>query len=221
MREEPRGNTSCESAGGETSDSCAKRRNADSSEGARLDDDAGLIEVVEELAFETIDEPPFLAEPPVSWRIDGAEEPRWHEPQPDPCVRDAFVTFAAVLSRVALELSASAGDAGLLNALLGMKRMEGYSPAADCTEALVAGRIAILGPRGLVRTTQFTDEVLSWQRLLRGQSEDFAACGTSTLDEWAANLVACATGDVTRTQAIRRELRRYGIAAFGLVTEAA
>jgi hypothetical protein len=223
--EGPLGHASCQPAGGEASDSCAERCDGDLSEGARVDDHelAEIFEVVGELAFDAVDEAPFVAEPPVSWRIDDAEVNRWHEPEQEqePCIPDAFVTFAAVLSRVALELGASAGDAGLLEALLGMKRMEGYSPGADCTEALVAGRIAILAPRGLERTPQFTDEVLSWQRLLRGESEDFAACGTSTLDEWAANLVARATGDVTRTQAIRRELRRYGIAAFGLVTEAA
>ncbi|MGA3123458.1 MAG: hypothetical protein ABSF69_22030 [Polyangiaceae bacterium] len=214
--EEPLGHASCQPAGGEGSDSCAERHDA-----TDPDELAGIIEVVDELAFETVDEPPFVAEPPLSWRIDGAEVPRWHEREQEPCIHDAFVTFAAVLSRVALECGANAGDAELVKALLGIKRMEEYLPGADCTEALVAGRIAILAPPGLVRTPQFTDEVLSWQRLLRGESDDFAACGTSTLDEWAANLVARATGDVTRTQAIRRELRRYGIAAFGLVTEAA
>jgi hypothetical protein len=61
----------------------------------------------------------------------------------------------------------------------------------------------------------------AWQAILRGESEDFSACGATTLDEWSSMLVAVALGEPARADSLRRELRRRGVAAFGLIVEAA
>ena len=61
----------------------------------------------------------------------------------------------------------------------------------------------------------------AWRAIINGESEDFAACGAKPLDEWAAELVAGLLSAPARTQQLRRELRARGIAAFGLVLDAA
>jgi hypothetical protein len=73
---------------------------------------------------------------------------------------------------------------------------------------------------GVVRTERFTRQVLAWQDILRETSDDFSACGAATLDEWGAELVARTLGGSTRPDVIRRELRKRGVAAFGLVAAA-
>ena len=60
-------------------------------------------------------------------------------------------------------------------------------------------------------------QAAAWRGILRGESEDYEACGSTTLDEWAASLVARVVGGAPRADGIRRELRRRGVAAFGLV----
>jgi hypothetical protein len=57
----------------------------------------------------------------------------------------------------------------------------------------------------------------AWRGILRGESEDYDACGAATLDEWAADVVSRVVGGAGRSDGIRRELRRRGVAAFGLV----
>ena len=64
-------------------------------------------------------------------------------------------------------------------------------------------------------------QALAWQGILRGESEDFAACGGGMLDEWTASLVAQRLGNAQRADGLKRELRRRGVAAFGLVDQAA
>jgi hypothetical protein len=57
----------------------------------------------------------------------------------------------------------------------------------------------------------------AWRAILLAESNDFAACGPQTLDEWAADLVAQALAAPAKTEIVRRELRSRGVAAFGLV----
>lgn len=54
-----------------------------------------------------------------------------------------------------------------------------------------------------------------WRQLLSGSSDDYAACGSRTLDEWAAQLLCELTGE--RTPELRQALRRRGVAAFGML----
>jgi hypothetical protein len=54
--------------------------------------------------------------------------------------------------------------------------------------------------------------------VVRGKTTDLGACGAATLDTWAADLI-CALAGAPRSRAgdYRRELRRRGVAAFGLI----
>ena len=61
----------------------------------------------------------------------------------------------------------------------------------------------------------------AWRAIINGESEDFAACGAKPLDEWASELVARLVSAPGRAAQLRRELRARGIAAFGLVLDAA
>jgi hypothetical protein len=72
-------------------------------------------------------------------------------------------------------------------------------------------------------TAALADDVTAkaWRAILLGESDDFAACGSKTLDEWAADLIAQALAAPAKTDLVRRELRSRGVAAFGLVSDTA
>ena len=75
-----------------------------------------------------------------------------------------------------------------------------------------------------MRSSPFTAKVVAWQGILRGESEDFSlpdGGALEPLDEWAADVLARVLGSPARADAVRRDVRRRGIAAFGLVSEAA
>ena len=104
--------------------------------------------------------------------------------------------------------------------------LESVARASGAGEAAVASLRIVLGQ---ARVTEGTgDELLvlreqaaAWQGILRGDSEDFAACGVASLDEWSSIAVARCLGEMARADGLRRELRRRGVAAFGLIIEAA
>ena len=131
----------------------------------------------------------------------------------------------AVLVRLLQEVAASAGASGeagtLLLGLLGETRLDGAALTAAPLESLIAGGHVDPTPSGNRRSEALTRTVLAWRSILRGESEDFAACGSLPLDEWAADLVARALGNPAQKAALRRELRGRGLAAFGLVAQAA
>jgi hypothetical protein len=156
------------------------------------DDD---IEIVETLAFDdAVDESP---EPP-------------GVPLPEPLVAaesvspaaldDPFAMLVAVLEDVARAAGADDATTATLLCLLGRTRLDASAP--DTQHTLRA-------------------QALAWQGILRGESEDFAACGAGMLDEWCASLIAGVVGQNARADGLKRELRRRGVAAFGLVEQAA
>jgi len=113
----------------------------------------------------------------------------------DEGVDDAYSIFVAALTDVALGFGADPVGVDRLRGMLGQTRVDGL--------------LADEGAR-------------AWQGVIRGESEDFSRCGSATLDEWAAGVVARVVGSgCSRTDAIRRELRRRGVAAFGFMAEAA
>ena len=60
----------------------------------------------------------------------------------------------------------------------------------------------------------------AWRLVLRGESSDFSGCGASTLDSWSADLLkAFGVGQGGKLD-VRRELRRRGVAAFGMLLAA-
>lgn len=61
----------------------------------------------------------------------------------------------------------------------------------------------------------------AWSAVLHGSSQDFAACGTTTLDRFGAELLAALLAvPATRADELRRVLRKSGIAAFGVLEAA-
>jgi hypothetical protein len=121
-------------------------------------------------------------------------------PEPAPASDDPFVALGDVLEAVARGAGASQDAAHVLRVVLGRERVS--SETGD--ELLV-----------------LREQAAAWQAILRGESEDFAACGVSSLDEWSSIAIARAMGEMGRADGLRRELRRRGVAAFGLVIEAA
>lgn len=130
--------------------------------------------------------------------IEGAvdETPSLAPPAPD----DPFDALVGVLEEVARGAGASDDAMNTLRMLLGRERI-----AADAS----------------AEHSSFRTAAAAWCAILRGESEDFSACGASALDEWCSMLVAAALGEPARADGLRRELRRRGVAAFGLVVEAA
>ncbi len=124
-----------------------------------------------------------------------------------PPLDDPFQQLVALLADLAID----AGDTVLAEALPRLL-LEGEVPReADETTR-----------RGL--TTWLHEEggtVRAWRAILRGEGEDYSACGAATLDEWASSVVARLLGAPERAPTFRRDLRSRGVAAYGLCDAAA
>jgi hypothetical protein len=83
--------------------------------------------------------------------------------------------------------------------------------------ALLAGNILEADEAGDHATAWFASTSSAWQRMLRGESGDLAVCGEATLDGWTADLIARLVAQPNLASTIRRDLRRRGIAAFGML----
>jgi hypothetical protein len=171
------------------------------------DDEPEAIEIVDELCFDAaIDE------------SDGAPS------APPPAAEDPFARLVHALEAVAIAHGAGEESITCLRALFGVTRSDGMAPGERATEALLAAGIVLESAqegRGLVRSGAFTSQVVAWQGILRGESEDFTACGGAALDEWAASALARVLGSPSKAESLRRELRGRGVAAFGLLADAA
>jgi hypothetical protein len=170
-------------------------------------DEPDAIEIVDDLCFsEAIDE------------ADGAAS------APPPAAEDPFARLIHALEGVAIVHGAGEESIGCLRALFGVTRSDGMAPGERATEALLAAGIVLESAqegRGLVRSGPFTSQVIAWQGILRGESDDFTACGGAALDEWAAGVLARVLGSPSKAEGIRRDLRGRGVAAFGLLADAA
>ena len=83
--------------------------------------------------------------------------------------------------------------------------------------ALCDGNILEATEGGIHATAWFMRTSSAWQKMLRGEAENLAVCGESTLDGWTADLIACLVAKPAMASTIRRDLRRRGIAAFGML----
>jgi hypothetical protein len=191
------------------------------------EDEPGLIEVVDELTLDgAVDEFELAVAAPGA-ESDAALGDR-DEDEREPAAHDPFVTLVGALEDTALALGAGEPGVACLRALFGVTRWDAIDaiaaadPGAPAIEALLAGRILVRSEaraNAVARASGFTEQVLAWQGILRGETEDFALC--AALDEWAADVLARVLGAPARAETIRRELRRRGVAAFGLVANAA
>ena len=104
---------------------------------------------------------------------------------------------------------------------------EGPRAPCDPYATLVATMAAVARDVGapqlaarLADTLDIDPVAMAWRAILRGESDDYAACGTATLDEWAADTLARLMSAPSRASQLRRELRSRGVVAFGLVEAA-
>ncbi|WP_394832438.1 hypothetical protein LVJ94_38610 [Pendulispora rubella] len=102
---------------------------------------------------------------------------------------------------------------------------EGRAPYAafptSAAAALADGNIARLDGEELLATAAFLRVAAEWRRVLAGEGGDFSKCGARTFDEWSADFLARMIGAPAKFEWLKRELRRHGVAAFGLVESAA
>jgi hypothetical protein len=130
--------------------------------------------------------------------------------------------FAVWMQRVKETLAASGGAPDALNGLSWLMGGGGSGELPDATaRALTEGNYIVRGNDGFARTPRLARAVDAWKGILRGASEDFSACGASSLDEWTADVAARLLGSPARAGSLRRDLRARGVAAFGLLDEVA
>lgn len=133
---------------------------------------------------------------------------------PPPAPDDGFTVLLTTLVDIALS-AGSPHVASVLPALLLEGRLE-HPLSVEASEALGQAEIV----RGEAVTAAFAAKTHAWRAILSGTSDDFEACGSAMLDEWAADLLARLLGAPARATTLRRELRERGVAAFGLVEAA-
>ena len=138
------------------------------------------------------------------------------EPAPSP---DPFAAYVAALVEVAT-LAGHSPVAAALPMLLEGAAFDASSLPEGARERLIAARILVRSDAALSPSEGFTSIAGAWRSVLRGVTHDLSACGASTLDGWSAELLsAFGVGQGGATD-VRRELRRRGVAAFGMLLAA-
>ncbi|MEJ7727637.1 MAG: hypothetical protein WKG00_00305 [Polyangiaceae bacterium] len=132
---------------------------------------------------------------------------------------DGFLRFVAALVEIA-ECEGAAAQAETLPALLTLEPVpvDALGPAA--LRALLGAGLCVESDGAVRASERLASLVQAWSGVLR-RTGDFSACGSVTLNEWAADLLAALLGDVQRASAMQYQLRRRGVAAFGMVQLAA
>ena len=132
---------------------------------------------------------------------------------------DSFTAYIAALVDVA-QAAGHARAASALPLLLEGDEFDGAALAEDTRARLVAAGV-LRASEGSVRLGDaFASTASAWRSVLRGATQDLSICGDSTLDGWSAELLkAFGVGQGTATD-VRRELRRRGVAAFGMLLAA-
>lgn len=167
--------------------------------------------------IEPADETPLEVAPPPAV-ADAPTPPVADTPPPAVVVpAPAFAHFESALS-AALMAQGASRSAALLPRLLRLESLpaDGFTKEVQLT----------LQSRGYLDShsrysQKFRDLCGAWAAVLSGASQDFAACGTTTLDRFGADLLAALLAvPATRADELRRQLRKAGIAAFGVLEAA-
>ena len=139
-------------------------------------------------------------------------------PAPPP---DLFQIYVRTLVEVALAAGAPGRVVETLPGMLGLARLDARSLDDATVDSLVgAGLLARSESGAVIRADGFVATAQAWRATLLGEEADFSVCSTM-LDEWSANLVATLAGTPHQREALRRDLRSRGVAAFGLLVDAA
>jgi hypothetical protein len=170
-----------------------------------------------ETALEVAPTPP-VADAPTPAIVDAPTLPVADAPTPAVFTpAPAFAHFESALS-AALMAEGASRSAALLPRLLRLESLpaDGFTKEVQLT----------LQSRGYLDShsrysQKFRDLCGAWAAVLSGASQDFAACGTTTLDRFGADLLAALLAvPATRADELRRQLRKAGIAAFGVLEAA-
>jgi hypothetical protein len=132
-------------------------------------------------------------------------------------VAPAFAHFESALVAALLAQGATR-SAALLPRLLRLEPLPADGLAKDVQLTLQSRGYLESNAR---YSSKYRELCAAWTAVLRGESQDFAACGTTTLDRFGADLVAALLAvPTTRADELRRALRKAGIAAFGVLQAA-
>ncbi len=139
---------------------------------------------------------------------------------PEAPMEDLFSLFVRTLVDVALGAGAAPRAAQAISGMLGVTRLDVHALDADLVGALVAGDLLARTESGAVtRSESLVANAHAWRATLLGEETEFSV--SSMLDEWSAHIVATLLAAPLQKEAVRRELRARGIAAFGMLVEAA
>lgn len=126
-----------------------------------------------------------------------------------------FDVFVGALVRVALERGAVRA-AAVLPHLFEAGRT--FHDVIDPNTLATLQLRRVLEPESMRPTREFLAAADAWRGLLNGTEHDLSGCGSSTLDVWGAMILgALLNAPRDRTDELRRELRKRGVAAFGLL----
>ncbi|MEB2312323.1 MAG: hypothetical protein OZ921_20300 [Sorangiineae bacterium] len=175
--------------------------------------------------------PPVVSEPALVTiiELEAGADASAPEPQPSPIsprklareasapADDPFATLIGALTAAALDAGATRA-ALALDPLLRDACLDALAGDATLTERLVRARLVERHGATVRASARLAGEAAAWRAVLRGESADLAACGSATLDDWSADLLAALLDASTeRKREFKRELRRHGVAAFGLI----
>jgi len=175
-----------------------------------------------------------IADEPAPEETETSEDPWVPEPTPEP---EGIETCVAPVTTT-IRPSAPEGFGGLVHALVSISMAAGdMRAAAAMPDLLEEGCIedGALDPSvedkllaagwiqrregALSASERLASLVRAWRGVL--DNRDFSECGDATLNEWAAELLAAILAGSHTAQALQHQLRRHGVAAFGLVKIAA
>jgi hypothetical protein len=131
----------------------------------------------------------------------------------------AFATLVQAIAATLLGIGATRG-AAVLPRLIEGEPVDAERLGPEATHALSRARIAEVCGTTLRLCDEFRAVTQAWRRVLNGSGDDLGACGATTLDRWAADLAAALVGAPARADELRRELRKRGVAAFGMLEAA-
>jgi hypothetical protein len=126
-----------------------------------------------------------------------------------------FDVFVGALVRVALERGAVRAAAVLPQLF---EAGHAFHDVLDANTLATLQLRRVLEPDSMRPTREFAAATEAWRGLLNGTAHDLAGCGSSTLDVWGGMILgAILNAPRDRTDELRRELRKRGVAAFGLL----
>lgn len=129
-----------------------------------------------------------------------------------------YETFVGALSAVLLQRGATRG-AAVVGSLLEGERVDVDALGETLVQQLSSAGIGEQRGEQFLVDTGFAQTATGWKSLLSAESEDFSSCA-ETLDDWATRVVAALLPNAAPAKEIRKELRRKGVAAFGMLAAA-